>query len=436
MRSLIFRLLAGFATLVSPVACVDSLDQFLRSKTDVVVVDGRLTNLPEAQIIQLNRARPDSVTGRFGFSALTRATVEVVVDSAQVIACHETTNGRYQLPSDFRGQVGHAYQLRFTLSNGQHYQSPQQVMPPVPTIDKVTLRFNPISLPLGLLEDSFRAGFDVFINTQDPVNQRNYYRWDWNLYEKQNWCQSCSQGYYMPNKLKVVSSYPSILIYQTQADLLEDCFAAPADALFGGAHEPTRYFETDYVCRTQCWDIIHSSELNLFSDENSNGGLITNRNVGQVPYYTQNPALVEVRQSSLTMDAYRYTSLLQKQTQNTGGLADTPPTALVGNVQNVSDPREPVVGYFTTEAVSSTRYWLDKKDHIGLAYGGAYYDIVKKIFEPVPGEQQLFFAFHRKLPQPEGSLNFTILGGVNRPPTAVCVPSDDRTPFKPVGWRD
>ncbi len=75
-----------------------------------------------------------------------------------------------------------------------------------------------------------------------------------------------------------------------------------------------------------------------------------------IPFYTHNPGLVEIRQTSLTADAYRYYSLFQQQTQNTGGLADTPPSALAGNVHNVANKREVVVGFFTASVIASSRY--------------------------------------------------------------------------------
>lgn len=438
MRLFVSLLFVCLTVALLPLGCVDPADVAFHATVNVVVVDGTITNLPEPQIIRLNQSRPNPQTGRFGFFALTKASVEVVVDSAQVITCHETVDGSYQLPSNFRGQVGHAYQLRFTLSDGATYQSSQQVMQSVPRINKLALRFNQTSLPAGLFDTNFRSGYDVFIDTQDPADQRNYYRWDWNLWEEQDWCQTCTQGYYMPNKLRIVSSYPNILIYQAQPDLLEDCFAAPADDLFGGAHGKMSHFSNDYVCRTKCWDIIHSSTLSLFNDEFSNGGLIGSRNVGQVPYYTQNVALVEIRQSGLTKDAYRYYQLFDEQTQKLGTLADTPPTALVGNVHHVANKQENVVGYFTAGAVSTLRYMLNKTDATGRAYGSVHYNPIFDRYEPVDAEKQLFYALNRRNPiqEPTSGLDFTILGGGSRPPTALCIPSDSRTPFKPEGWRD
>ena len=429
--SLLGGLLAVFVA-----GCVDPEDLTLRGTVDVVVVDGTITNLAEPQIIRLNRSRADPLTGRFGVLPLTKITVQVVVDSAGVIDCHETVPGSYQLPSDFRGQAGHAYQLRFTLANGTRYASMQQIMPAVPPVSKVSVQFNPKAIPPIVL-NGFTAGYELLIDTQDPVSQRNYYRWDWDLYEKQDWCKSCTQGYYMTNKLTLVSSYPNALIYRAEPDLLEDCFDAPPSELRDGSHTATPYFIFDYTCRTQCWEIIHSNTITLFNDQYANGGLILSKNVGQIPYYTHNPALITIRQSSLTPDAYQFFSLFQQQTQNTGGLADTPPAALVGNVRNVADSQEKVVGYFTAGAVSSIRYWLDKKDAFGLPLGG--YDNEGNI---VQGDQELYFALNKRLPKPEPqssaaySLGFVIVGGGSRPPTALCTPSDNKTPVKPEGWRN
>ena len=432
MRSFVTLLVACVAPALLPMACVDPEDLTLHGTVDVIVVDGTITNLAEPQIIRLNRSRADPLTGRFGVLPLTKISVQVVVDSSLIIDCHETVDGSYQLPSDFKGRASHAYQLRFTLGDGKQYVSTQQVMPTVPPINKLSVQFNPKTLPVTLM-NGFTAGYDLLIDVQDPAAQRNFYRWDWNLYEKQDWCQSCTQGYYMTNKLTLVSSFPNALIYRAEPDILEDCFDAPSSLLFGPTFTPTPYFINDYVCRTQCWEIIHSHILNLFSDQFTNGGSILAKNVGQIPYYTHNPALVEIRQSSLTPGAYQFLTLFQQQTQNTGGLADTPPAALVGNVHNVANPQEKVVGYFTASAVNSLRYWLDKKDASGIPYGGG----VDEQGYQIQGNEELFYALNRRIPKVEPwKPNFIILGGGSRPPTALCVSSDNRTPYKPEGWRN
>ena len=129
------------------VSCVDPISLTLPGTVDVIVVDGTITNRAEPQQIRLNRSKADPFTGRFGTLPLTKIKVEVIVDSARTITCRETDPGTYQLPDGFRGEIGHAYQLRFSLGDGTRYVSTQQVMLAVPPIDRLRVEFNPKSLP-------------------------------------------------------------------------------------------------------------------------------------------------------------------------------------------------------------------------------------------------------------------------------------------------
>ncbi|MVM41473.1 DUF4249 family protein [Spirosoma sp. HMF3257] len=404
-------------------SCVDPEDLILRGTVDIIVVDGTITNLAEEQIIRLNRSKADPLTGRFGTRPVTKAVVEVVVDSSQVVPCHETVDGSYQLPSDFKGQIGHAYQLRFTLSDGTRYVSTQQVMQSVPSIDKASARFNPQSLspPLG---GFFRAGHDVFIDAQDPGDQHNYYRWDWTLYEPQKWCRTCAKGFY--SVFNPIEVFPPGGFYKSGTESFEDCFyPAPRIGLPDGDY---RY---DYACRTQCWEILHNYTITVFDDQYTNGGPITSLKVAQIPFYQHAPCLADIRQLSLTKDAYRYFKLFQDQTQNTGGLADTPPTALIGNVHNVANLKEAVVGYFTASAVARKPLYIDRKDTDGFPFGKD-----PAGYSGVEGEE-LFFALNQRQPIPEPRPPYEIrifIDGTPRPPTAICAPIDQRTPFQPEGW--
>ncbi|HEV7348683.1 DUF4249 domain-containing protein [Telluribacter sp.] len=399
--------------------CVDSYDPQLPGNIDIVIVDGTINNLPEQQVIRLNRSKSDPINGRPGFMALTKAKVQVVVDSAQVIEAHETYDGVYYLPADFRGQTGHAYQLRFTLSDGSTYESTQQVMPDVPPIGKVRAEFNPSSLSPILL-DGYTAAHDFYLDTQDPEGQTNYYKWDWKLWEKQEWCRSCEKGAYSINTVVIKYDFYGNAYFETGPDLFENCFYPPP--LVNSRSQP--YWVYDYKCRTKCWAIFFSAELNLFADSYTDGGPISNRRVAQIPFYQHGGSLVELRQSSLTPSAYRFFKDLEVQTQNSGSVVDPPPTASIGNVQNVANRRELVVGYFTAAGVATVRYWLDRKDTRGAPPG-------------------LFLAMVGRDPNPElPPPNYTHVEikdnhtNSSRPYTAICLDSEKQTSYMPQGWRE
>ncbi len=152
----------------------------------------------------------------------------------------------------------------------------------------------------------------MYARFNDPPGERNFYGWSWTLWEKQDWCGS-------------VKAYD----------------------------QSTGYY--DYNCRTKCWELLFSENLTLFADTYSDGRTVTGQVVAKIPYYQPvSPisagALVEIRQYSLSPGAYRYFKLLTDQTQNTGGLADTPPTPLIGNIRNLGNEIDIVTGYFTASS--------------------------------------------------------------------------------------
>lgn len=374
------------------VTCVRPFEPKEVLRATVLVVDGGLTDSPGKQVVRLGFSVGDSLTGRPGTRPVDDARVELVVDSSRVVALRPAGGGAYQFPNGFVGQAGHRYQLRFSLRDGRRYASSVETMPAVPPILGVYDRFNARSVTTET-EGLLLPANDVFVDLQDPAGVRNHYRWDWTLWERQEVCASCQNGEYYIN--------------DPQGNLLEGCIPDP--------RAPNSYvlpIFRDYRCRTACWEILFSAQLNLFADTYTDGGPLTGWLVARIPFYQNTPALVEIRQSALTLGAYRYYKLLDEQTQKTGGLADTPPVPPIGNVRNLADDTEPVVGYFTASSVATVRYWLDRRGNTGAAID---------LFE--------FFNGRKAAIVPGSPIR-------GRPPLAVCAPSDSRTPVKPEGWRE
>ncbi len=390
MRSITIILLLCVSTCLGLVTCVNPIEPTINSSLNVLIVDGTITDKAETQVIRLNRSQADPLTGRFGYLPVTKANVQIIVDSLTVVTALETTDGRYQLPADFKGQVGHTYQLKFTLSDGSQYASTPEPLQPVVPLGLVRAQFNPTSLSgTERLNKFYTAAHDFYVDFADPVNQTNFYRWDWIDWERQEWCRSCDRG-------------ELYQIRDSQGNLIEDCVNYNLNSSFSAY---------DYNCRTACWEIFYSHDLVLFSDQYSNGNPVKGLLIGRIPLYSKEHCLVEIRQSSLSKKAYDYLKRLHDETQNTGGVAGGQPALLVGNVQNVVRQDEPVVGFFTVSSVSSLRYWLTRSDATSIAPG---------LFQALNG--------HDPLNEPATSND--------RPPLAVCVSSETRTPFKPEGWRD
>lgn len=360
--------------------CVEPYDGKYGNELDLLVVDGYLTDAPERQTITLRRSDRFATPDRTGM--VTGARLQLTVNETGTLPFTETDKGVYALPESFRGKPGDRYKLSIVLADGKTYESTTEKMPSAVPINRIYQEFDPKGIKQN--ETAFLPAHHLYVDVQDPVSERNFYLWKWTLWERQYACATCTNALYQTYAQGCVQSqylYVPPIIY-------------------------------DYACEGDCWEIFRETDLNVFADIYSNGKTITAKKVATLPFFSWDPALVELRQLSLSTDAYRYFSLIDQQTQRTGSLTDTPPAALSGNVKNVHNPNEHVMGYFSAAAVTIQKYWLQRKDAtfakpIGLLGGR---DIQ---LEP----------YHEEPP------------GVARPPRAPCKLSATRTPIRPEGWQ-
>jgi hypothetical protein len=374
--------------------CVSAYDPELSFDADLVVVNGMITDLADAQTISLTRSRSQRDSADV-VTPIRRAQVDIRVDDATTIRLTESQPGVYAFPADFRGKVGSRYQLRFTTEEGDSYASTVETMTAVPAIQRAYDQFTATG-PIVRADGTPIPANDVYIDFQDPAGTRNFYLWRWRLYETQLWCATCKQGRYLVRDIGPVG-------------------AGPLDVV-GCVPDPSLGYNNlyDYACRGQCWDIVYSSAIDTFSDIYTNGQPQVGHKVASIPIYQLDPALIVIEQLSISADAYRYYKLFADQVQNTGTLADSPPAPIAGNVRNQTNPQENVVGYFTAASVAVSRYKIKRQN---VTAGGRY--------------QGLFLAQTGRLPNVDPGSGSIFGQGI---PSAVCVPSATRTDLIPEGW--
>ncbi|MGV3541125.1 MAG: DUF4249 domain-containing protein [Rufibacter sp.] len=69
-----------------------------------------------------------------------------------------------------------------------------------------------------------------------------------------------------------------------------------------------------------------------------------------------------VRQYAISKEAYQYYETLKKNTENIGSLFDPLPTQLTGNIKNINDAGEPVIGFITVSSVDEKRIFIKRDD--------------------------------------------------------------------------
>ena len=118
--------------------------------------------------------------------------------------------------------------------------------------------------------------------------------------------------------------------------------------------------EYTYICERDCWQIRFNEKIEVFSDEFTNGALDNRLGVADVLLNTKNDILVEMQQYALNAEGYRYFRILKDIVDNNGNFNAPPPAALLGNIFNVDDNNEFVLGRFTIGLASTASIFIDR----------------------------------------------------------------------------
>ncbi|UTA69634.1 DUF4249 domain-containing protein [Emticicia sp. 21SJ11W-3] len=360
-------------------SCVEPFSATFDGKSIFLTIDATLTDLDEQQRIKIHES-VSSENNNYTIP-VKNAVIELIVDEKEKIRFAEEENGIYSLPLSFRLKQGSSYQLNIQKADGRQYKSDKETLIKVADMVKVYDEFMPSGVPRGVYYDP--ANY-VYIDTPDPGDQNNNYMWSWKLWELQDICTTCNDGRYH----------------------LTGTTNTPPGCRKEAGYENLSY---DYFCDGNCWEILKSKDLNVFSDIYSNGKTISGRLVAKIPYYQEGGSLIEITQQSISPGAYRYLKLLADQVQNNGSLVDTPPAAIIGNVKNINESNEMVAGFFMVTSMKKIRYWISRENAAGKAYPVGLLD-------------------HQIIPEP------TVNGVPDRPPLALCIESATRTKIEPKGW--
>jgi hypothetical protein len=365
--------------LLSLLSCIDTYDVDFDKQNNVLVVEGFLTDdyqNPDTIKIQYSRYvnRSTFITPIVSVKASIMA-----VGSGKETNLVEQKLGGFLPPIDFIINPSEKYTLRFALPDGQQFESSPEQIYTTPPILKVYDKFNAQS---RLSDDGkrFLASNDVFLDFKDTPKQKDYYLWRYTHYERIGHCVTCFASQY---DLKTLGCNIKLASFNR-----------------------TPYY--DYQCAGECYAIIKSNKINVMSDVVSDGDVVTGRLVAKIPYHYTYGCLVEIQQMNISPQSYTFYRNLELQSQSTGGLADTPAAAIVGNINNLTNPANKVIGYFGVVSIQKKRYWVDRKEANGTFDYIMGHAIVEESADP---------------------------RDLSRPPMIKCIKSATRTPFKPADWQ-
>jgi len=289
-------------------SCRDKIDiEAINSNEKLVVIEGNINNATGPYYVYLSYASTDNidVESRLVKNPISNANVNIVnITSGNIISFVEKTGevGTYfsSETSTIKGEVNNEYYLEVEIL-GKIYQSNIEKIEEAAPIDSVYIDFNEISRKV-----------EVYVDFTDPASSKDAYIWNWNGFK------------------------------QVRTNLPDGMGGGLGGGNTGGAVD----------CCSFCFIPFTGNEISVFEDSRQNGQKVSRQKITEFFVVKKNEFLIEVQQHRLGEEAFNFWNLISLQQQSEGGLFDPPPFGILGNMRNINDDNEEVLGYFYASGVS------------------------------------------------------------------------------------
>lgn len=312
--------------LLTLVSCIDPYPVEIDATEQLLTIDGMITDGPGPHRISLTRSDTYGSVFEGLIRPVSNATVIIRDELGNVEFLNEDLDrrGTYLTDSGFSGVVGRSYTLQIQLSDGKVYTSFSEELKEPVAIDKVYARSEIIPVE-GEFE--VESGVALYVDLTDSPEDNNFYFW---------------------------RNAPSIYEYHARPDQYyppKSLTPAPKDCC--------------YLCYRE--ENVGNNSIFLANDDTFNGlstrikaGFILDNGTRFVSTFRW-----DLKQLSISQEAYRYLRLVRQQIEISGSVFDPPPANIRGNMICLDDPDEVVLGYFMTAGESTRRIYINKSD---LAY--------------------------------------------------------------------
>lgn len=290
-------------------ACVSPAELAVEPSGGKLVVSGQISTLADRTFIELGITAD---TERLP-NPLSRASVSLVDEVGNSWRFTEKKAGRYTL--DQRAIPGKTYFVSIILSNGREYQSKPETVPLHCATDATSFDFSQKKVTDidGIVSE--KTFIDLYVSSGSPVNVEPFTKWE-----------------------------------------VEEVYVIVPTTVPGG------FGNTNPSCYvTQNADPQNIVLLNRsnFKSDRIEGLLVASRMVDQ-SFHTRHYFLVF--HSAISADAYEYWRRVDVLSNNVGSIFDTPPAELRGNVSNIANREELVLGYFQAVNETMNRFYLLEQD--------------------------------------------------------------------------
>ncbi|RYY34987.1 MAG: DUF4249 domain-containing protein [Sphingobacteriaceae bacterium] len=309
MKHPVYPVIAIFAVLLFQDCKKTYKPETVAESNNILVVEGIINSGNDSTFIKLSRTvKLDA--GR-SINAETGATITVEAENGTGYVLNEISNGVYAaspLPIDKTQK----YRLHI-LTGGNEYLS-----------DYVEVKTTPELQDIGFKVNGDKV--NVTVNTADATNSTRYYRWEYN----QTW-------EFNANYLSDYKYVNHTLTHRVQ--------------------------NVDYIYH--CWADEKTASIALGSSVRLSQDIIKDHTILSIPGTSEKLGIkysILVKQYALTKDAFDFWQNLKKNTEQLGTIFDPMPSQTKGNIYNVANPAEQIIGYVSASSVTTKRAFVSKSN--------------------------------------------------------------------------
>ncbi|MEL7531690.1 MAG: DUF4249 domain-containing protein [Bacteroidota bacterium] len=296
-------------------ACIEPYEVDIPAGERFLVVEGLITDQAEPYVVKLSYSSPVSETN---FEPISNASVEVQSEDGQTFPFTLSADGIYVSDSSsFLAVVGQSYRLLLNIG-GKSYASTLEQIKRSPPIDSIFWDYDSRVTSEGPVE-----GVQLFVNTNDPEANSRFYRYQWVETWKYGVLYPANYIYLGNDQSETVQAYPTC--YKTESSVginVASTAQNTEDRLLG---HPLQFITTN-----------------------------TNRLDKRYSIF--------LRQYVMSEQEFLFWKTIKESTENIGSLFDRQPQSRLGNIQNLDDPSEAVLGYFSASGLSTKRIFIDRSE--------------------------------------------------------------------------
>lgn len=297
-------------------SCIEPYEPKLDESQEVVVISGMISDSPGRHTVAISLSSPYHWPE---FQGIENCNVMIINQKGEVISYFDEGEGIYaaDIPDNYL-QVGDAVSLLVTTPDNKEYHSTYDTILACPDLDSVYWKQqNMNTSDPGVTLPGIQFYLDM---SGQPTDSKNII---WRVDETWEYWASLFGN-------SVMWSWNSSEDFDT-GEVFKCWKSYPLDQIFTAS---TRNLSANKIQRMP---------LNFVSNE-------TDRLSVTYSLY--------VRQQSVTLKAYEYWQRMNEQAFSSGGLYETQPASVQGNISSTDDPQELVLGYFYASQVREKRIFV------------------------------------------------------------------------------